>query len=213
MKSAQPSEQSGFESRVGYFGICVGTASELACVASVGSSAEDVVKRISRNVNEARSSILSSPRAQAVLKIALDTQSKLMPFVILAAGFMFIFGLICVLLLQLETKKAQRKVNSARKITVLKRLMLCFVWTSTALAISAAFSMTQLAKMVHRNNASSVSVVSSSLVVEAGAGVQVLQWLAASFSFLFSIGMASMFMVTGDHHVNGRSGSGSGDDY
>ena len=72
MKSSQTSEQSGFESRVGYFGsssypkillrvvltrrvrqgVCVGTVTELACITSVGSSTEQVVKRISRNVNE-----------------------------------------------------------------------------------------------------------------------------------------------------------------
>ena len=173
-------------------------------------------KLLTRDLFPVRSSILSSPRAQAVLKIALDSQSKLMPFVFLAAGFMFVFGLICVLLLQFETKKAQRKVTAARKIIILKRLMLCFVWISTALATGASFSSTQLAKIIQRTNASSVSVVLPSLVVEAGAGIQVLQWLAASFSFLFSIGVSSIFMVTGDHQQRGSkrsSGSGSGDDF
>ena len=130
-----------------------------------------------------------------------------MPFVFLAAGILLLFGLLSVLLLQFEHKKAQRKTNAARKNTILKRLMLCFVWTSTALAFGASFSTTQLAKMIQRTNASSVSIVSQSLFVEAGAGLQVLQWLAASFSFLFSMGVSSIFMVTGDHQETASKGN------
>lgn len=217
----------------------------MTCTTSAGSDTEQLVKRISLNVNAgtyqcrsisslstilgaadfvvqipcasvklltvvsppARSSILSSPRVKALLKVALDSQSKTMPFAFLAAGILFLFGLLSVLLLQFEHKKAQRKANAARKITVLKRLMLCFVWTSTALAFGASFSTTQLAKMIQRTNASSVSVVSQSLVIEAGAGLQVLQWLAASFSFLFSTGVSSIFMVTGDHQETASKGN------
>lgn len=122
-----------------------------------------------------------------------------MPFVFLAGGILFLFGLLSVLLLQLEKKKVQRKPNATRKIIVLKRLMLCFVWTSTALAFGAAFSTTQLAKIVQRTTASSVAVVTQPLVIEGGAGLQALQWLAASFSFFFSTGVSSIFMETGDH--------------
>ncbi|KAL8756245.1 MAG: hypothetical protein Q9199_003067 [Rusavskia elegans] len=168
--------------------------------------------QLATNFSTARSSTLSSPRVISLLKIALDDQSKTMPFVLLAGGILFLFGLLSVLLLQLEKKKVQRKPNAARKIIVLKRLMLCFVWTSTALAFGASFSTTQLAKIIQRTDTSSVSVVSQSLVIEAGAGLQALQWLAASFSFLFSIGVASIFMVTGDHQKTASKGASGSDD-
>lgn len=100
------------------------------------------------NFSTARSSTLSSPRVKSLLKIALDNQSKTIPFVLLAGGILFLFGFLSVLLLQFEKKKVQRKPNAARKITVLKRLMLCFVWTSTALAFGASFSTTQLAEII-----------------------------------------------------------------
>ncbi|KAL8671591.1 MAG: hypothetical protein Q9168_003915 [Polycauliona sp. 1 TL-2023] len=172
-----------------------------------GVDPEQLVKRISVNVNAARSSTLSSPKVKALLKIALDTQSKTMPFVLLAAGIMFLLGLLSVLLLQFETKKAQRKSNAARKITVLKRLMLCLVWTSTALAFAASFSTTQLSNISQRTGARSDGVVAQSLIIEPGTGVQVLQWLAASFSLFFSAGVSSVFMVNGDHQGTSWKGT------
>ena len=169
-------------------------------------------KPLTMNISLARSTTLSSPRVKALLKIALDSQKRTMPFIYLAAGILFLFGLLAVLLLQFETKKVQRKPNAARKITILKRLMLCFLWTSTALAFGASFSSTQLAKIIQRTDTSSVGVISQSLIIEAGVGLQVLQWLAASFSFLFSAGVSSIFMVAGDHQTTASKTSlGSGD--
>ncbi|KAL8993364.1 MAG: hypothetical protein Q9169_006397 [Polycauliona sp. 2 TL-2023] len=213
MRPTQASKQSTFELRIGYFGVCAGVVPELACIASSGSTPEQVIKRISVNVNageyqspfhQSASVAVACPlygTAKSLLKIALDNQSKTMPFVLLTAGILFLLGLLLVLLLQFETKKVQRKTNSARKITIFKRLMLCLVWTSTALAFGAAFSTTQLSKIIQRTNASSVSVVTQSLIIEPGAGLQVIQWLAASFSFFFSVGVSSIFMVTGDNQT------------
>ncbi|KAI4172851.1 MAG: hypothetical protein LQ346_008515, partial [Caloplaca aetnensis] len=127
---------------------------------------------LTRFQSTARSSALSAPKAKALLKIALDTQSKTSSFVLLAAGFSFLFGLFSLLLLQIDLKKVQRKPTAARKILVLKRLMFGFVWTSTALAFGAAFATTQLAKVIQHTSSNSVSIVSSSLVVEGGTGVQ-----------------------------------------
>lgn len=160
----------------------------------------------------ARSSALSTPKVKTLLRIALDTQSKTMSFVLLAAGFSFLFGLFSVLLLQIDLKKVQRKPTAARKIMVLKRLMLCFVWTSTALAFGAAFATTQLAKIIQHSSTSSVSVVSPTLVIEGGTGVQVLQWLAASFSFLFATGVSSIFMEAGKHQHSASKGAASFDE-
>ncbi|KAL8918050.1 MAG: hypothetical protein Q9208_007572 [Pyrenodesmia sp. 3 TL-2023] len=184
----------------------------MACIPSLGITAEQVIKRISLNVNAARSSALSTPKVKALLKIALDTQSKTMSFVLLAAGFSFLFGLLSVLLLQIDLKKVQRKPTAARKFMALKRLMLCFVWTSTALAFGAAFATTQLAKIIQQTSPSSVSVVSDSLVIEGGTGIQVLQWLAASFSFLFATGVSSTFMEAGKHQQSTSKGAASFDE-
>lgn len=146
-----------------------------------------------------RSSTLSSPKVKELLKIALDNQTKIIPLFLLAAGMSFLFGLLSALLLEFETRKAQGKCNTARKITIVRRLMLCFLWTSTALAVGAAFSTTQLAEIVRSTTASSVGVITHSLVIEGGTSLQVLQWLAASFNFLFSTGLSSIFMEVGDH--------------
>ena len=156
-------------------------------------------KPLITNFSTARLSTLSSPGGKYLLKIALDNQSNTMPFVILAGGILFLLGLLPVLLLQFEEKRVQRKPNAARKMTVLKRLMLCFVWTSTACAFAASFSTTQLARVIQRTNISSIGVVMQSIIVESGAGHQALQWLAASCCFLFSTGISSIFMATGDH--------------
>ncbi|KAI4217809.1 MAG: hypothetical protein LQ349_009012 [Xanthoria aureola] len=199
LRSSEASKQPVFELRVGYFGLCAGAFPDLACITSLGSDTEQMLKRFSLNFNADRLSTLSSPRGKYLLKIALDNQSNTMPFVLLAGGILFLFGLISVLLLQFEEKRVQRKPNAARKMTVLKRLMLCFVWTSTACAFAASFSTTQLARIIQRTNTSSISVFLQSIIIEPGAGLHALQWLAASCCFLFSTGISSIFMATGDH--------------
>lgn len=120
-----------------------------------------------------------------------------MSWVLLAAGSSFLCGLISVLLLQLNLKKVQEKPNAGRKVMILRRLMLCFVWTSTALAFGASFSTTQLARTLQHTSPSSNSIVTDLLVIQGGASLQALQWLAASFSFFFSTGVSSIFVDIG----------------
>lgn len=213
-KQSKGAGPSLFELRAGYFGICAGIAPALTCVSSSGSSTDQVVERISVNVDTARSNTLSNPRVRALLKIALDNQSKTISWVLLAGGIFFLLGLLFVLLLQFSRKSAQRKPTTARKMMVQRRLMLFFIWTSTALAFGASLATTQLAKIVNRTSASSTSVVANSLLIEPGTGLQVLQWLAATFSFSFAIGVSSIFTGAGgdqDSSIKGTSSLGSGD--
>ncbi|KAL9022582.1 MAG: hypothetical protein Q9185_000293 [Variospora sp. 1 TL-2023] len=195
-----------------FYGLCVGTAPQLACIPSLGVTPDQVIKEISLNVNAARSNILSTPNVRRLLKIALDNQNKTMSYVLLAAGFFFLFGLLSLLILQITLRKAQPKPNAARKVKILKRLMLSFLWTSTALAFGASFATTQLAKILQHTSTSATSVVAESLVIEQGAGLEALQWLAAAFSFLFTTGVAWMFLDAGDRQHSMRKGDSGSDD-
>ncbi|KAL9004767.1 MAG: hypothetical protein Q9188_002424 [Gyalolechia gomerana] len=145
----------------------------------------------------ARSSTLSVPHVKALLKIALDNQAKTISWVLLAAGISFVFGLLFVFLPQFNLKRVQRKPTAARKIMILKRLMLCFLWTSTALAFSASLTTTQLARTIQRPSTSSTSIVANLFIIEGGMGLQVLQWLAASLSTFFATGVSSIFVGAG----------------
>lgn len=160
----------------------------------------------------ARSNTLSTPNVRRLLQIALDNQNKTVSYVLLAAGFFFLFGLLSLLILQITLRKAQPKPNAARKVKILKRLMLSFLWTSTALAFGASFATTQLAKILQRTSTSATSVVAESLVIEQGAGLEALQWLAAAFSFLFTTGVAWMFLDAGDRQHSMRKGDSGFDD-
>ncbi|KAI4184861.1 MAG: hypothetical protein L6R41_004467 [Letrouitia leprolyta] len=141
--------------------------------------------------------MLSNPRVKKLLKVALNIQAKTISWVFLAAGIFFLLGLLFVLLLQFNRKSAQPKPTTPRKIMVQRRLMLFFVWASTALAFGAALATTQLAKVVQRGSPSSTSVVSTTLIIKEGTSVEILQWLAASFSIFFAMGVSSIFVGVG----------------
>ena len=158
----------------------------------------------------ARSSTLSNPHVKTLLKIALDTQANTISWVLVAAGITYLLSLLLILILQFNRKRVQRKPTTARKIMVLKRMTLFFVWLSAALVFGASLATSQLARAIHRTSASSVGIVASSLVIEAGQGVQVLQWLATSFSFWFATGISSIFAgAGGDGEPSSSSSKGS----
>ncbi|KAL9031068.1 MAG: hypothetical protein Q9196_000878 [Gyalolechia fulgens] len=200
--------------------MCAGIAPALACAPSLGATADQTVKQISLNMNAvhqiARSSTLSNPRVEALLKVALDNQAKTISWVLLAAGISFFFGLLSVLLLQFNLKRVQREPTAARKSMIVKRLMVCFIWTSTALAFGASLATTQLARAIQHPSSSATSVVAHSLIIEGGTGVQVLQWLAASLSFFFATGVSSIFDGVGEDqewNVKGATRSDDTDDF
>ena len=175
-----------------FLGLCAGIAPEIACVTSLGSNTDQVVRRISPTVNSTRSSTLTTPNVKALLNIALENQRRTISWVIILAGFIFLLGLFSVLLLQWNVKNVQQNPNAGRKIMILKRMMLCFLWASTALAFGAALTASQLARTLQHTSHSPSNMITDSLIVEAGAGFQVLQWLAALFSFFFSVGISSI---------------------
>lgn len=179
----------------------------MACVPSIGSTAEQVIKQISLAVNAARSSTLSTPKVRSLLAIALENQKRTISWVILVAGFSFLLGLLSVLLLQWNLKKIQQKPNAGRKIMILKRMTLCLVWTSTALAFGASLTASQLAKTLRHTSHSSVSIIASSLVIEGGAGLHALQWLAASSSFFFSTGISLILSDAGESRFEAKGPS------
>ena len=154
--------------------------------------------------------MLSSPRVKTLLQIALNNQSRTIYIFLLLAGFSFLFGLLMLLSLHINMHKAQQKPSAGHKKMILKRLMLTFSWTSTALAFGAALAATQLAKSLQHTSTTNATVVASSLLVEGGAGLQVLQWLAASSSLLFSAGVSSIFIrKDGDYQSSVTSSSSS----
>lgn len=95
---------------------------------------------------------------------------------------------------------------------ILKRLMLYFLWTSTALAFSASLTTTQLARTIQRTSTSSTSVVANSLIIEGGMGLQVLQWLAASLPIFFATGVSSIFVGAGGDGQSATKDAFSSDD-
>lgn len=163
-----------------------------------------MVKHISLIVDSARSSTLTTPNVKALLSIALENQERTISWVIILAGFAFLLGLLSVLLLQWNLMKVQQKPNAGRKIMILKRMVLCFLWASTALAFGAALTASQLARTLQYTSRSPTNMRTDSLIVEAGAGFQVLQWLAASFSFFFSLGISSISTGQGERRLDSK---------
>ena len=175
----------------------------MACVPSLGASADQVINRISTNVNATRSSRLTDPHVKTLLSIALDSQSKTIVWVLLLSGISFLFSLLFLLLLQLDLKKVQRKLNADRKIMVLRHLMLSFVWTSTALAFGASLATSQLAKVLQHTSNVAISVVAPSITIQGGSGLQALQWLVFALSVFFSTGVSLIFpQVQGGRSMN-----------
>ena len=146
------------------------------------------------NVNEARSRTLTNPSVRSLFKIALDNQKKMIAWILVAGGISFLCSLLSLLIYQVNLKKVHQEPNNGRKILILKRLTFCLLWSSTSLAFGASLITTQLARVLQHTSQSSISVVTSSLVIEGGIGLQVLQWLAAAFSFMFSAGISAILI-------------------
>lgn len=166
-----------------------------------------MVKHISLIVDSARSTTLTTPNVKALLGTALENQKRTISWVIILAGIAFLLGLLSVLLLQWNLKQVQQKPNAGRKIMILKRMMLCFLWASTALAFGAALTASQLARTLHHTSRSPTNMITDSLIVETGTGFQVLQWLAASFSFFFSIGISLISTGQGKRRLDSKGPS------
>ena len=145
--------------------------------------------------------MLSNANVKALLKVALDNQRRTVAWVLPTAGILFLLSLLSLLLLHWDQEKTQQTFDS-RKFMMLKRMTISLVLVSTMLAFSAALAASQLARSLQHNSHSSSSLIVDTVVVEAGAGLQVLQWLAASFSIFFSTGIS---LILSDSEGNSDS--------
>lgn len=130
-----------------------------------------------RSSNQVMSQIIGSPgsgqsSAKTIFDTGLEFQSTVIYWIILTAGILYMLGLVSLSLLKIKMKKTAHSLSQ-------QRVTMCFLWTSTALAFAASLSVTQIVNTLE-------IWPTQSLAMETGTAVQVLQWLATSFSLLFS---------------------------
>jgi hypothetical protein len=132
--------------------------------------------------------------------------------VLVIASILFTLSLASLALLKLSLKSRSTRTH---RTTFYKPNTVSTLWLSTALAFAAALSTTQTFGVLQY---STTLLNTSELKVMPGVALQVLQWLAFSFSAVFTMGVSSMFKsvevgvkaVGGDVEKGGMNPVGGG---
>ncbi|KAF1360421.1 hypothetical protein EJ07DRAFT_154874 [Lizonia empirigonia] len=170
-----------FHIRLGYFGACLGKTADLDCASTSGGPKDDLIARVlEKTANH------NTPTNLLLISSTLALQSKVLN-VLVIASVLFTLSLASLALLKLSLKSRSTLHHRA---TLYRSITISSLWLSTALALAAALSTTQTFGVLQY---STTLLNTSELKVMPGVALQVLQWLAFSFSAVFALGVSSMF--------------------
>lgn len=175
-------------------GICISNFNEtFSCASSYGKTPLEV------STTFATSEVLA--------KYALDLQHSISIVVPASGGVLFLCGLLALLTLKttLKSQQSGKAQNAAKKARLWASITRALLSISTALSLTAAYSVTLTVSALHQ---STVSDSPSSIQVGTGKTLQVLQWMTFSFSSLFAMSVHAMLRETG----SARLGAGSTSD-
>ncbi|KAF1937532.1 hypothetical protein EJ02DRAFT_51053 [Clathrospora elynae] len=195
-----------FHIRLGYFGACLGETADLDCASTSGGSKDALIARVLENTANH-----NTPSNLPLISSALALQSKVLN-VLVIASVLFTLSLASLALLKLSLKSRSTRTH---RTTLYKPITVSTLWLSIALALAAALSTTQTFGVLQY---STTLLNTSELKVMPGVALQVLQWLAFSFSAVFTMGVSSMFKsvevgvkaVGGDVEKGGMNPVGGG---
>jgi hypothetical protein len=122
----------------------------------------------------------------SMISSALVLQTRVLN-VLVIASVLFILSLASLALLKLSLKSRSTR---PQRTTLYKLNTVSTLWLSTSLALAAALSTTQTFNVLQY---STTLLNTSEIKMTPGVALQVLQWLAFSFSAVFALGVSSMF--------------------
>ena len=120
-----------------------------------------------------------------LLNLAIVLQTRIFLWLLAAAGVLFILGLAFLTLLKLKLKSQRNNPSTPRTRLVLQRITIFTFWTSTAVMLGTALSITQTASAMQF----ATSSPSSEVHITSGITLQGLQWTIFVLQFFFSLGI------------------------
>lgn len=174
-----------------YVGICLSVSSKPTCQSSPGKSPDTVLQLASAT---SLTSTALAGRSKSMVSVALMIQSKILLGLIAGAGVLFAISLVFFGLLKrhFNVRTGDNTIASKRR-HLLRKAAFSTMWLSIAFSLVSAMSINQTT-----NALDYVTQADSSTVrITTGKTLNVLQWLAFSFSVLFAIGMVNIIRREG----------------
>jgi hypothetical protein len=162
---------------------------KLACFPSIGSPPETL---LGKALDEFAFSAGNVGLVKQVIESALTLQSKVFICLFVGAGVFFVNAVVLLVVLKRDLKS--KNGGNGRRSTVTKVAMITMLSISIALALASAVATTEATGTLQF---ASTIYADSSVLVDPGLPLQVLQWLAFAFSVLFAIGVLATLKSQG----------------
>ncbi|KAI9671970.1 MAG: hypothetical protein M1817_002299 [Caeruleum heppii] len=194
------------EVRVGYFGICVIDRSASSCKSTWRTSADEMRAKLFTN------SSVVEPQDRPMtdlINVALQLQTRILGYLLLAAGFLFIIGLFVLALCMARLKSRKSETHSGARAAgaTQKKFLLGLLWLAAITELVAALSILQAVNaMVFLTEQGA----SGNLRVVSGVALQGLQWAICGFSLMFAGGVTAILASSSDSVSSHKVSSGGG---
>ncbi|KAF2803696.1 uncharacterized protein BDZ99DRAFT_481699 [Mytilinidion resinicola] len=172
-----------------FYCICILPSEKMTCQSTSGKMVDTLLKSIAENSD----AIVADP--MGLVSLALNIQSKIILYLLAAAGVLFLNGMILTLLLKRQLK-ASTKDNAIalKRKKMLRSASLTTIWISVGLVLASSIAISQatgaMAFITQRDTVSTIRIT-------AGKTLSVLQWLTFSFSLIFAVGISAIFQKQG----------------
>ncbi|KAK3501946.1 Ca2+ regulator and membrane fusion protein Fig1-domain-containing protein [Neurospora crassa] len=188
--------------RLGYFGMCGDDGDTRTCLSAAGhydpDEPQDIIHltellfpQVMNNSN-ARGAI---PELQNMVLTGLDLQDQIFGKVLLTGSALFALGLVLMFPLKLVKKKLAQLAPGTpltKKQQFIRRGCYSTIWAGLMIVFAACIGTTETAGALGHATA---HIKGSSILMKEGVTLQVLQWMAFGFMFLFVLTMPIMLFV------------------
>ncbi|CCC11903.1 hypothetical protein SMACR_05115 [Sordaria macrospora] len=194
---------SNMQVRLGYFGMCGDDGDTRTCLSAAGHYDPDEPKDIITltellfpevmNNSNARGAI---PELQNMVLTGLDLQDQIFGKVLLTGSALFAMGLVLMFPYKFMVKKPLAKLAIDTPLTkkqmVIRRGFYSSMYAGLMIVFAACLGTTETAGALGHATA---HIQGSSILMKEGVTLQVLQWMAFGFMFLFVLTMPVMLFV------------------
>ncbi|KAK3350525.1 Ca2+ regulator and membrane fusion protein Fig1-domain-containing protein [Neurospora tetraspora] len=188
--------------RLGYFGMCGDDGDTRTCLSAAGhydpDEPKDIVKltellfpQVMNNSN-ARGAI---PELQNMVLTGLDLQDQIFGKVLLTGSALFAIGLVLMFpykLVKRQLAKLAPGTPLTKKQQFVRRGCYSAIWMGVMIVFAACIGTTETAGALGH---ATRNIKGSAILMKEGVTLQVLQWMAFGFMFLFVLTMPVMLFV------------------
>lgn len=175
------------EVRIGYFGICGDDGTTVRCQSARGAAVDTLTNALfptfaTNDTKTANATAAAPAPLRDLVATALQIEDKIFGWTLVAAGMMFLIGLVFMFIHKRHNAKPELGKSFFR--TIARRGTYCSLLFSTGLIFASALATLEAATALE---AASRATSSAAILMHAGRTIQVLQWMAFGFSMLFNL--------------------------